>query len=65
MMDMVGVLQRSQESIDATNIAINQVANVAESNSAAAEEIAATSEEQNAQSTSLDTIIKKFKLKKA
>ena len=65
MMDMVGVLQRSQESIEATNIAINQVANVAESNSAAAEEIAATSEEQNAQSTSLDTIIKKFKLKKA
>lgn len=65
MTEMVGVLKRSQESIEATNIAINQVANVAESNSAAAEEIAATSEEQSAQSTSLDTIIKKFRLKKA
>ena len=65
MADMVGILKRSQESIDATNIAINQVANVAESNSAAAEEIAATSEEQSAQSTSLDTIIRRFQLKKA
>ena len=63
MTNMVGILHRSQESIEATNIAINQVASVAENNSAAAEEIAATSQEQSAQSTSLDALIRRFQLK--
>ena len=45
-------------------VGVEQIAEVVQSNSAAAEETSATSEELSAQSTTLEELVKQFKLKK-
>lgn len=61
--EMVRTLQKEVESVSEINSAINQVAEVVESNSATAEETAASSQEQNAQAAIMKELVEHFQLK--
>lgn len=55
--------ERQNTAISQINDGINQVAQVVQQNSVAAEELAATSEEMNGQADMLEELVSKFKLK--
>lgn len=55
--------EQQAKSIEQINVGINQISSVIQTNSATAEESAASSEELSAQAITLQTLIAKFKLK--